>query len=306
MANLAPAALLKYDWRIELFLKKYKNNETFELVNGTNIKFLFVKSTYDQFLTKDINVIKKATLIDKSGKEYSLSSLKKNAEFGGKGERFGVIKEDAEVESLRKQILEAKAKLASPTVPILVNNIKYDVFDVESTPGTPKSDFHFTDINGKEIVWISHKDGSTAKDFQQWGGISQRNEPTIFAHKEVQQFIKDLKEKYPNGLPNATSVYRKINDEKLKMLSVYGNEYLKNAYSRQNVTIMLQGSSRLIKNGASYSLTATHTHANGDKMTGLYEPVLTAIYKGDRSDAGVKGTRIVIMPIGGRKMTETI
>jgi hypothetical protein len=29
-----------------------------------------------------------------------------------------------------------------------------------------------------------------------------------------------------------------------------------------------------------------------------------AIYKGDRSDAGVKGTRIVIMPIQGRKATE--
>lgn len=26
-----------------------------------------------------------------------------------------------------------------------------------------------------------------------------------------------------------------------------------------------------------------------------------AIYKGDRSNAGVKGTRIVISPIGGRK-----
>ena len=31
------------------------------------------------------------------------------------------------------------------------------------------------------------------------------------------------------------------------------------------------------------------------------ESVLMAIYKGDRSDAGVKGTRIVISPIGGRK-----
>jgi hypothetical protein len=59
----------------------------------------------------------------------------------------------------------------------------------------------------------------------------------------------------------------------------------------------------LKKNGIYYELDSNHVHYNGDPMTGEYEPVLTAIYKGDRSDAGVKGTRIVIMPIGGRKMT---
>ena len=31
-----------------------------------------------------------------------------------------------------------------------------------------------------------------------------------------------------------------------------------------------------------------------------------AIYKGDRSDAGIKGTRVVIMPILGRKAKEFI
>ena len=51
---------------------------------------------------------------------------------------------------------------------------------------------------------------------------------------------------------------------------------------------------------------SNHVHLNGDDISGVYEPVLAAIYKGDRSDAGVKGTRIVIMPVSGRRMTGTI
>lgn len=306
MANLSPAEIMKYEWRTELLLKKYKNKESFELNNGTNVRFIFVQSTYDIIEKRDQKLLATIRLIDKEGKEYKLSDLKKNAEFGGKGDRGGLAVEDRALQSLREQINNEKAKLASSTIPILVNNIKYNVYDVETTKGTPKSDFHLVDINGKPVVWISHKDGSTAKDFQQWGGISERVEPTIFKHKEVQEFIADLKAKYPNGLPNATSLYRKIKDDKLKMLSVYGNQYLTNKLGEQNVSILLQGPIKLNRNGASYTLTANNGHVNGEKITGPFEPVLAAIYKGDRSDAGIKGTRIVIMPIGGRKMTGEI
>ena len=69
---------------------------------------------------------------------------------------------------------------------------------------------------------------------------------------------------------------------------------------------MLQGPVKLKKDSNRYVLSSNHVHYNGEQMTGSYEPVLAAIYKGDRSDAGVKGTRIVIMPIGGRKMTGEI
>jgi hypothetical protein len=41
-------------------------------------------------------------------------------------------------------------------------------------------------------------------------------------------------------------------------------------------------------------------------MTGDYEPVFMAIYKGDRSDFGIKGTRVVIAPVGSRKVTSII
>ena len=88
-----------------------------------------------------------------------------------------------------------------------------------------------------------------------------------------------------------------IKDNKLKMMSVYGNEYGRN-YSRQNTTLMLQGSVNLEKKGSIYTISAFHTHLNGDDMTGGYEPVFMAIYKGDRSDFGIRGTRVVIAPAG--------
>ena len=61
---------------------------------------------------------------------------------------------------------------------------------------------------------------------------------------------------------------------------------------------------KLIKKTFHYELNANHVHYNGDVITGDFEPVLMAIHKGDRSDAGIKKTRIVISPIGGRKGTE--
>ena len=62
---------------------------------------------------------------------------------------------------------------------------------------------------------------------------------------------------------------------------------------------------RLNKIGSNYQLSSNHVHYNGDSVDGQgYDPVLMAIYKGDRSDAGVKGTRIVISPVGGRKGKE--
>jgi hypothetical protein len=306
MTPMTAREWLKYDWRIEVFLKKYKNKEPFELRNGQKVVFQFYKDTYDAMASRDTKRINSIILFGSSkGSQYKVSDIGKNKEFGGKGAGAGTAKEDRELESLKDQIDAAKAAIANSTVPITINGKKYDVYGAESTPGTPKSDFHLVDINGNEVVWISHKDGRTQKDFQQWGGISQRAEPKIYNHPEVQSFISDLKDKYPNGLPNATSFYRKIKDENLKMMSVYGNEY-GSKMSRQNVSILLQGPVKLTKQGSTYTLTSYHTHYNGDDITGPYEPVLAAIYKGDRSDAGVKGTRIVIMPIQGRKMTDEI
>ena len=305
MANLSASELMKpgREYRAGLIVRKMTDGEPFELSNGDRVKFVMNKKIVTM-LSKDVKTaadLNNLRFLGQNGNEYKLSDIKKNADFGGKGDRSSVAKEDAALESLNNQLNQAKKELKSSTVPIIIRNKVYRVASAESTPGTPKSDFHLLDIDGNEIVWISHKDGSGPRDFQQWGGISERSEPTIFRHAETQKFVNDLKKKFPNGLPPATTLYRNIKDNKLKMFSVYGNAY-GGSMNRQNVTILLQGPIKLVKSGNSYKLDANHVHFNGDSVDdGGFEPVLMAIYKGDRSDAGVKGTRIVISPIGGRK-----
>ena len=305
MAQLSASEIKKYDWRPEVFIKKMKEKSKFEVSGGKKVELKYSEDAEKKLrrgISTELNQLKFEAV---DGTQYKLSDFVKTSEFGGKGEGSGTIKEDRALASLRDQINSAKKVMAAATIKVKIKDRTYDVFDVVSTPGTPKSDFHLIDINGKEIAWISHKDGKTAKDFQQWGGMSERNEPKIHSHLEVKSFIEYLKKIYPSGLPNATTLAREIKDRKLKMMSVYGNEF-GGAYSRQNVTLMLQGDIKLTRQGSYYTITAYHTHFNGEEMKGDYEPVFMAIYKGDRSDFGVRGTRIVISPRSSRKVSAFI
>ena len=193
------------------------------------------------------------------------------------------------------------------SIKIKISDEIYNINYAASTVGTPKSDFHLIDIDGKETVWISHKDGKTPKDFQQWGGLSEKKEPVINKHKESQAFINDIKTKeYPNNdFPRATTLAREIEDHKLKNMSIYGNDFGKQ-FGRQNVTLLLQGNIKLVQSVEHFVLESFHTHLNGEKMSPEFEPVFLAIYKGDRSDFGIKGVRVVIAPRGSRKITRYI
>lgn len=212
----------------------------------------------------------------------------------------GTAKEDAQLSSLQKQIEAELEKSDLMELPVKIGNRYYSVAGAASTPGTPKSDFHLLNLKGEEVVWISHKDGSKAKDFQQWGGMSGRSEPEIARHKESKKFIADVKAKFGDVMPRATTVSRKIADSTLAGMSVYGNKF-GSAMGRQNVTILLQGPVKLVKKRGYYELTSNHTSVNGDVMTGGYAPVFMAIYKGDRNNFGVKGARFAIQPADSRK-----
>jgi hypothetical protein len=324
MANLSLSEIKKRSARIPVLVSKLVDKTPFELTgskqfiansirvyNRNVLKEVFIpKKKNDKDFKGAIDFLsKKATssdtiVISDGVEEHSLSKIVKNSEFGGKGAGGGLIKEEQAQKDLQTEIDDAIKKNKSPITIKCGRNEYKNIVGVEKTSGTPKSDFHLINTQGIAVIWISHKDGSTAKDFQQWGGISERKEPMIFNHRETQKFISDLKRVYPQGLPAATTVFRHIKDKNLKFYSVYGNKYGE-SLGEQNVTILLQGPPGLKKVGDHYELTANHVHLNGDSVDGDgFDPVLMAIYKGDRSDAGVKGTRIVISPVGGRKGTE--
>ena len=299
MANLSATELLKYDWRGEVFLKKYKDSDLFETTTEK------VKLVYDddnaEILKKRVKQeLSKLIFRDAKNKEYKLTSFVKTKEFGGKGADSGVRIENIELKSLIKQIDEIKKKTAKADVPFRVGRKTYNVFTAVKTPGTPKSDLHLIDQNNRELVWISHKDGSRPTDIQQWGGMTERAEPKIFAQTETQNFIKDVRSKFGIIMPRATTVARKISSSLLKNMSVYGNQFGQ-ALGRQNVSILLQGPIKVKKVGNFYELDANNVHLNGDEITGGFEPVFMAMYKGDRSNFGIRGARFVIQSLESRK-----
>jgi hypothetical protein len=322
MASLSAAELRKYDWRPAIFVKKLKEKSKFELLDGRKVTLKLMPGVEDVLYHGTMRELQELRFTDGKKNVYKLTDFLKNAEFGGKGpggstkkqdmqlasirQQIQTLKEKKELASLRQQIDNAKVKERAATIKMRVGQKIYDIFDAATTPGTPKSDFHLLDINLKECVWISHKDGKTARDFQQWGGLSNKHEPEIFVHPETQQFIADLKGLFPTQMTPATTVVRFIKDPKLRAMAVYGNQYGKTTFNKQNVNIVLQGDIKLKKSGSSYYMDATNVHLNGEEMTGPYEPVFMAVYKGDRSDFGIGGARIGIAPIGSRKINEVI
>jgi hypothetical protein len=236
---------------------------------------------------------------------YKITELFKDSELGGKGAGASTAKEDAQLKSLQVQIKNAILESNSSFITVKCNNKKYDIIGAESTRGTPKSDFHLLDKNGDACIWISHKDGRSPTDFQNWGGVSKKEYPTT--PDNVQKFVDKIKSMYGEKLSPAVTAASEIYSKDLKNMAVYGKDFKSRRLGEQNVSILLQGEVKLIKKGQHYELSAYHIHQNGDKLTGNYEPILSVVYKGgSRKDFGINGARFGIMPIGSRKIKQWI
>lgn len=302
MAQLNATELRKQQYRVDTFLKKIREQSPFELKGGFCV-IVPAKDIPDLINDGTIKEINKYVFYDNSGNSYKLSDFVKNEEFGGI--QTSLAKEDIALSSLQKQIQLVKDLTKEDAIPIKIKNKIYEISAAISTPGTPKSDFHLVDINGIEKVWISHKDGLNPRGFRHYGGMSFKSEPKIYNHYETQSFIEGLKKTYPEGLPEATTISRKIEDPTLKNLSVYGNDF-GGDYGRQNVTVILQGAVNIVKDKTKFALDANKMHYNGEVLSGEYEPAFMAQYLSSRNDFGLTSTRAIIAPARSRKVTQII
>ncbi len=309
MAGLSPAQLRKRN-NFSLFRTRIASRGDFTLVegNGQKVKIdpavantLRSVEDLDQY-QQGQSIVFPTTLRG----EVRLTQLYKDSAFSGRTQNTTAA-EDAEVSSIRRKLEQIKNQLGSDFVNLQVGKNTYQVVNVESTPGTPKSDFHFRDVNGNMVGFVSHKDGSSATSIQQWGGMTPRGEPMIAAHPETQAFVQTCQAKFGNSMPRATTVARKIKDNRLKMMAVYGSGF-GGGLSIQNVDVLLQGSVNVTRTGVGrYKLVASaNTHSNGDPIGGAYEPVFMCIYKGDRDNYGIKNARMVISGKGGRSIKEYV
>lgn len=307
MASLSVAELGKRN-NFNIFLSRIRNGKEFKLDNGNGKGIKLSKSILKELTNiTSFNKFKQGqsiVLLTENGQNIRLTELYKDSEFSGRTQAT-TAQEDAEIVRLNTQLKKIMDSSGSDFIPLKVGKNTYQAGLCESTPGTPKCDFHFLGQNGY-VGHVSHKAGSGPRGFQQWAGTSLRVEPTIYNHPETQAFINTLREMFPNGIPPATTVGRKIQDEMLKKLAVYGKDY-GGPVGENNVDVTMQGTLNIIKRGTYYELTSSgHKMNNGERITGGYEPILLAVYKGDRSDHGIKGARITINPLGGRTVARFV
>ena len=312
MVALSPAELAKRN-NFTLFVNRIKTNGYFTINEGNGQRVQITqKFAYKLNSLEDLEKFRdnRKSIILPTGSTGSssikLSQLYKDNLFKT---RTGnpTAKEEEQIKLVREQLEKIKEKIGTDFIKLRVGNNTYEVTEVEDTPGTPKSDMNFIGRNGVRLGFCSLKNGVTARSIQQWGGTSVAREPIIASHPEVQAFVKTAKEMFPTEIPQGTTIARKISDQKLKMQAIYGSGY-GGSFGINNVNLVLQGTVRI--NAISfteYKITGSAmTHNNGSTLPPEYEPVIMAIYKGERNNYGIKNARLVMSAIGGRRITQMV
>lgn len=203
-----------------------------------------------------------------------------------------------------------------------------------------KADFKLKNALGKGILFISHKDGSGPKGFQQYGGISETSgsiddNELIYKNSEVQSFLNDLYDLYDDAVNNgrtqlnnpfdkngnliSSGVSRPITSPTLINQSVYGPSF-GGTKGPDNVHLIGQGSfvfTPLLSEEFDLYFRLSfsgHMALNGDisdfaNDVGGYRAVLCAT-KRSRSTKTSKGTipgvRVGIFPEAIRPNARTI
>ena len=314
MVALSPAELAKRN-NFTLFVNRIKTNGYFTINEGNGQRVQITqKFAYQLNSLADLEKFKdnRNSVILPTGSTGSssirLSQLYKDDAFKTRKGNPNA-KEEEQIKLVREQLEKIKEKIGSDFIKLRVGSNTYEVTEVEKTPGfpEPKSDMNFIGRNGVRLGFCSLKSGVTARSIQQWGGTSVRFEPIIAADPEVQAFVKTAKEMFPTEIPQGTTVARKISNQKLKMQGIYGSGY-GGSFGINNVDVVMQGTASINSiSPTEYKIIGSAmTHNNGSTLPPEYEPVLMAIYKGERNNYGIKNARLVISAIGGRRITQMV
>ena len=347
-ASLSFRELAKSPTRMQTFINKLKNNEPFELVGGGTATFVpdttLVDALEQMLQSGEISDAAARQLLGRrfylttaDGNLVTLGKLLKTGEFGGKGSEFYVKKEIAARGQLEAAINAALKNANTDAITLRVKNgngvvvATYDdvvgVRDASRIAGVdPKSDFELVRKDGKPPVYISHKDGTSAKAFGQWSGVTPKAGEKIHNHPEVRRFIQDLQpylvenEKGELVYPKGISYGRLIEDVELKLMSIFGQDYTPSGDGGPNnvdlvaqglFTIETVGVDEETDNGPEvvYDLSAHHLLARLDPEVDFgkeYMPTLVSRYATARRNFGIKHLRATIYPLGGRKIAKMI
>ena len=246
--------------------------------------------------------------------------------------------ESAAVSQINSAIGRASTKTQSSAAVVRIAGNNYYVFyaTLASQSGAPKADItlhgwttkEYKNLTSRirssrkpEIVWVSHKSGTTANDFQNWGGISERTEHAIANKKATKEFVEKITETLAENPAKQGDLYTmEITDPEVKYMSVFGRDWRRGSrrYGANKVNVVLQGNIDLEETGAIdpylrlpvFRFKATHVIENFgtvgsfypfDNKTSDYNAVFAMRYASDRSNAKLPNARLGIYPQGWRQ-----
>jgi len=164
----------------------------------------------------------------------------------------------------------------------------------------PKTDYVIVSKDGNSLYpsfFISYKMGTTAKDFQNYSGISEKTSGLIWGHKETKRFFKTLGMLSESRV--SEEVKQEINDTQIIKHSMYGQDFGK-AFGIDNVNILAQGTVTIGNDGTVHF---SHMIVNGTipPRQSPYFPVFgarVATGRGAKTPFGttITGFRIGIFP----------
>jgi hypothetical protein len=307
MAKLSLKELQKRN-NFYIFAKRISIGQGFYVINSDKLVILHPNILENIADIKDLNKYKinnSIVLPTADGEVVRLNGLYKDSEFASRNQH-STAKQDEQVFNLALMMDTIKEKTQKDYLPIKIINNIYNVKTVKVLGDKSKADFCFTDIDGIDVGFVSHKDGISPQAFQQWSGTSKRFQEKIATHPETISFVSDLKELFKGGCPRASTVARKINDPELKKIAVFGNNF-GNALDKDNVEAVMQGELALKAGWEAFELFGSHyTIPNGELPLYGYDPVFMAVHKKDRADHWIQNCRVTINPIGSRKIKQFI
>ena len=291
--------LRKDENRVIVFLKKIENGEEFITVSKGTVKI--PKTEYGKvklFMTADGKFPANGSSIDVKTSKGTVNIPKgflKTGEFGGKGQGSGLAAETLAMNYFNENLNNILAKVGVPYIKIKINGRTVKCAQMVKTEGTykgrePKSDMSLVDEKGTPVAYISHKAGRTAKDYQQYGGLSY---PQYANNKDIKSFMTAVLQQRPDGLKSGDSFYRPVKDKILVFDAMYGPEYSSNVASISNVDEFHLGNMELTGRGQGpYVINSVHKGTNGDMPDGEFEAVFFIRFQDRRGDARAGGVTV--------------
>lgn len=228
----------------------------------------------------------------------------KTGEFGGKGQGSGTSAETMALNYFNKNLNDILIKLRKPEINLKINGRIVKCALMVKTEGKyqgrePKSDMTIVNAKGQPQAFISHKAGRSAKDYQQYGGLSYTQYGN---NKDIKAFMGAVRQENPNGLKSGQSYYRDVKDKMLIREAMYGPEYNSKKPSISNIDEFHLGNMDLQKSGSHYTIQSVHKGTNGEIPSQSFKGVFFIRYQGNRGDARaggevIKNARVGIFPI---------